>query len=90
MNDYAREQDPFGKVGKYSIAVDVQRVLPLTDTSFDVQWSETTYDARGIKVDEARYSGIFAVHTRQPTTEQELEANPLGMYIDTFSWTRKH
>jgi len=90
LNDYAREQDPFGKVGKFSIAVDVQRVLPLTDTSFDVQWSETTYDARGIKVDEARYSGIFAVHTRQPRTEQELEANPLGMYIDTFSWTRKH
>jgi type IV secretory pathway TrbF-like protein len=90
LNGYAREHDPFSKVGTVAIAVDVQRVLPLTDTSYDVQWSETTYDARGVKVEEAHYSGIFAVLIRQPKTAQELTENPLGIYVDTFAWSRKN
>jgi len=89
LNSYARERDPFGKVGKVSIAVDVQRVLPLTETSYDVQWSETTYDANGVKTEDATYSGLFAVRMHQPTTAQEIKDNPLGIYIDTFSWSRK-
>ena len=79
------EQDP----GREHEAVDVQRVLPLTETSYDVQWSETTYDANGVKTEDAKYSGIFAVRMQPPTTAQELKENPLGIYIDTFSWSRK-
>ena len=89
LTSYARERDPFGKVGKVSIAVDVQRVLPLTETSYDVQWSETTYDANGVKTEEAHYSGLFAVRMQPPQTAQALKDNPLGIYIDTFSWSRK-
>jgi type IV secretion system protein TrbF len=89
LNSYARERDPFGKVGRVSIAVDVQRVLPLTETSYDVQWSETTYDANGVKTEDAKYSGLFAVRMQPPTTAQALKDNPLGIYIDGFSWSRK-
>ncbi|HYN63691.1 MAG TPA: conjugal transfer protein TrbF [Candidatus Limnocylindrales bacterium] len=89
LNSYARERDPFGKVGKVSIAVDVQRVLPLTETSYDVQWTETTYDANGVKMEDAKYSGLFAVRMQQPRTAQALKENPLGIYIDTFAWSRK-
>lgn len=89
LQSYARERDPFGKVGKVSIAVDVQRVLPLTETSDDVQWNETIYDTNGVKTEEAKDSGRFAVLRHQPKTAQALKANPLGLYIDTFSWSRK-
>jgi type IV secretion system protein VirB5 len=89
LSTYARERDPFGKVGKVSIAVDVQRVLPLTDTSYDVQWRETTYDANGIKTEDAQYSGIVAVRMQQPRTAQAVRDNPLGIYVDTFSLSRK-
>ena len=89
LNSYARERDPFGKVGKVSIAVDVQRVLPLTETSYDVQWREATYDAQGVKTEDATYSGIVAVVMQQPKTAQALKDNPLGIYVDTFSWSRK-
>jgi type IV secretory pathway TrbF-like protein len=89
LNSYARERDPFGKVGKVSIAVDVQRVLPLTETSYDVQWTETIYDVNGVKTEDAKYSGLFAVRMQPPTTAQALKDNPLGIYIDGFSWSRK-
>ena len=87
LNDYARERDPFGKVGKISIAVDVQRILALTDTSFDVRWVETTYDERGVKKEQHAYSGIFGLIVKAPKTEQDLRANPLGLYIDSFAIT---
>src|SRR5712691_5086118 len=88
LNSYARERDPFGKVGKVSIAVDVQRVLPLTETSYDVQWTETIYDANGVKTEDAKYSGLFAVRMQSPQTALALIHNPLGIYIDGFSWSR--
>jgi len=48
-----------------------------------------TYDAQGVKTEDATYSGIVAVVMQQPKTAQALKDNPLGIYVDTFSWSRK-
>lgn len=89
LTELNRQQNPFDRLGQQMVTVDVTRALPVTDTSFDVQWTETTYDARGTALATEHYSGIFRVQLRQPQNEKELRANPLGIFVDTFSWSRK-
>jgi type IV secretion system protein VirB5 len=85
LNNFARERDPFEQVGKVFISVDVQRILPLSGNTFDVRWTESTYDIRGAKKGMQAYSGIYGVEVKIPKTETELQDNALGMFIDTFA-----
>jgi type IV secretory pathway TrbF-like protein len=85
LNEFARERNPFDQVGKVFISVDVQRVLPLSDTTFDVRWIETTYEIRGPKKGAQAFSGIYGVEVKVPKTEKELQDNALGIFIDTLA-----
>lgn len=87
LNAYAREREPFSKIGKQSIMIDIQRILPMSDVSFDVRWTETTFDAQGHQSERMAYSGIFAVVFKAPKNEKELTNNPLGIWLDSFSMT---
>jgi type IV secretion system protein VirB5 len=44
LNDYARANDPFAKVGKQQIAVDVSSVIRASPDSFRVAWVERRYE----------------------------------------------
>jgi hypothetical protein len=43
LNDYARANDPFAKVGKQQVAVEVSSVIRASPTSFRVAWIERRY-----------------------------------------------
>lgn len=81
-----RDQRPESKLGKQMVTVDVQRALPVTDSSFDVRWSETAFGAQGDVLGTTSRSGIFQVQACPPKTAEALRANPLGVCIDTFAW----
>ena len=43
LNDYARVADPFSRVGRESITVQVNSVVRASDSSFQVRWAERRY-----------------------------------------------
>src|ERR1700733_13645884 len=44
LNDYARSNDPFAKVGRQQIAIDVSSVIRASPDSFRVAWVERRYE----------------------------------------------
>jgi hypothetical protein len=40
LNDYARVNDPFARIGKESVTVQITSVTRASDTSFNVRWTE--------------------------------------------------
>jgi hypothetical protein len=40
LNDYARKNDPFARIGKESVTVQITSVVRASDTSFNVRWTE--------------------------------------------------
>ena len=44
LNDYARANDPFAKVGKQQVAVEVSSVIRASADSFRVAWIERRYE----------------------------------------------
>jgi type IV secretion system protein VirB5 len=87
LNEYARQNDPFAKVGKTSISVDVASVVRASPNSFQLRWTEQTY-ADGALVSTDHWTAIAEVVVQTPTTEEKLRKNPLGIYVTGLSWSR--
>jgi type IV secretion system protein VirB5 len=44
LNDYARTNDPFAKLGKQQISIEVSSVIRASPSSFRVAWLQRVYE----------------------------------------------
>ena len=88
LNDYARVNDPFAKVGKRQIAVEVSSVIRASPDSFRIAWTERRYQD-GSLADTARWSAILTVVVQAPRDAERLRANPLGIYVNAINWSKE-
>lgn len=88
LNDYARTNDPFSRIGQQSVAVQVHSVVRASDSSFQVRWTERRY-AHGEAAGVERWTAVVSVALQSPRTEERLRRNPLGIYVNGLSWSRE-
>ena len=88
LNDYARTNDPFTKVGKQQIAVDVSSVIRASPDSFRVAWVQRTYQD-GSLVSTERWTAILTIVVQSPRDAEKLRANPLGIYVNAINWSKE-
>ena len=88
LNDYARANDPFAKVGKQQVAVEVSSVIRASADSFRVAWTERRYEDGKLSATE-RWTAILTIVVQPPRDAERLKANPLGIYINAISWSRE-
>jgi type IV secretory pathway TrbF-like protein/sugar phosphate permease len=87
LTDYARDANPFIKIGVRPITVEIIYIVRASSDSFEIRWKEQTYENGSIlKTD--RFTAVAKVLLRSPNTTQAMSKNPLGLYIDTFTWWR--
>jgi len=88
LNDYARVNDPFAKVGDTQVSVEVSSVIRASPDSFRVAWTEQHYD-NGQLAQTERWTAILTIAIQPPRDAQRLRANPLGIYINAINWSRE-
>jgi type IV secretion system protein VirB5 len=88
LNDYARTDDPFSKIGRAEISVDVSSVIRASDTSFRVEWVERHYQDGALAATE-RWSAILTIAIQPPTDPDRLKQNPLGIYVHALNWSKE-
>ena len=88
LNDYARASDPFSKVGKIQVSVEVSSVIRASDDSFRVSWTERRYVDEALAATE-RWSAILTIVLETPTDADRLKKNPLGVYIHALNWSKE-
>lgn len=88
LNEYARATNPFGRVGRESVAVDVTSVVRASNSSFQLRWIERRYVNGALSATET-WTAILTVVLQEPHDEERLRKNPLGIYIDDFDWSRE-
>ena len=87
LNEYARENDPFAKVGRETVAVEVTSVVRASESSFQVRWLERIFEGGAVK-DTRRLTGLFSIVIAPPKTVDAVRKNPLGIYVHTFNWSQ--
>ncbi|WP_419722807.1 conjugal transfer protein TrbF [Sphingomonas sanguinis] len=88
LNDYARANDPFARVGKQQIAVDVSSVIRASPDSFRVAWVERRYQD-GSLAETSRWTAILTVVVQPPRDAEALRKNPLGIYVNAINWSKE-
>ncbi|RWG13956.1 conjugal transfer protein TrbF [Mesorhizobium sp.] len=88
LNDYARSNDPFIKVGKQQVAVEVSSVIRASADSFRVAWTERHYENGQLSTTE-RWTAILTIVIQPPRDADRLKANPLGIYVNAINWSRE-
>jgi type IV secretion system protein VirB5 len=88
LNDYAREADPFSKIGKAQVSVDVASVIRASADSFRVEWVERRYVEGALAATE-RWSAILTITIETPADADRLKKNPLGIYVNALNWSKE-
>jgi type IV secretion system protein TrbF len=88
LNDYARGNDPFAKLGKMQIAVDVSSIIRASPDSFRVAWIERRYDNGQLAATE-RWTAILTIVVEAPRDLDRLRKNPLGIYVNAINWSKE-
>jgi type IV secretion system protein TrbF len=88
LNDYARNNDPFTKVGKIQVAVEVSSVIRASPDSFRIAWIERRYENGQLAATE-RWSAIVGIVVVPPRDIDRLRKNPLGIYVNAINWSKE-
>jgi type IV secretion system protein VirB5 len=88
LNDYARTNDPFARLGKQQVSIDVSSVIRASPSSFRVAWIEHRYQD-GALADNTRWTAILTIAIEPPTEADRLRKNPLGIYVNAINWSKE-
>ncbi|WP_028710019.1 conjugal transfer protein TrbF [Paracoccus pantotrophus] len=88
LNNYARANDPFTRVGRQQVAVEVSSVIRASPDSFRVAWTERQYENGQLSATE-RWTAILTIVIQTPRDAERLRANPLGIYVNAINWSRE-
>lgn len=88
LTELAREDDPFLSLGRVGRTVHIRSIIARSDHAWEVSWVESATNATGTN-DGQVYTGVFSVTTQPPRNADDIAANPLGLLISDFSWSRE-
>lgn len=88
LNDHFKKSNPFLQAAEGTVAVQVQSVLRLSPTSWQVQWKETRVAPAGRVLSETSWQAVLGVEIVPPETTELLLVNPLGLYVTEINWTQ--
>lgn len=88
LNEYARANDPFARIGRETVTVQINSVVRASEASFQVRWTERRY-VNGAAAGVERWTAVVSIVLQTPRTEERLRRNPLGIYVTGLSWSRE-
>lgn len=88
LNEYALSNNPFVRIGKESVTVQIISVVRASDSSFNVRWTEKRF-INGAPAGIEHWNAVISIVLQAPRTEQRLRKNPLGIYVNGLSWSRE-
>ncbi|HBL26514.1 MAG TPA: conjugal transfer protein TrbF [Acidobacteria bacterium] len=86
-SDYFRHHNPF-EPERAATTVQVTSVLQIADTTWQIQWTETSFSRDGRRLKEELWQAVVKTVWTPPTTSEALLANPLGLFVEQLDWTR--
>ncbi len=82
---YVEGHDPFARMEKGSVTVEVESVLLLSGKTYQIEWREASIDRNGQTLGEPeRFRALLTLENRDVDSNVVLK-NPLGIFIATIS-----
>ncbi len=88
LNDFFQNTSPFERAKTELVTVTPKSVLPLSDDSWQVEWSEEKRGMNGELANRENWKATITITVAPPSTEAEIFANPAGVYVKALSWQK--
>ncbi len=88
LTTYYSENDPSVLFQRMTVTVAVRTVLRLSDTTWQVRWTEERKARDGQKLGTTNWEAILTLTVTPPTTEEQARKNPFGLFVSQFTWTQ--
>ena len=88
MNAHFLDENPFEVAEQSRVHVKVHSILPISDESWQVQWSETAFPVGVRQGERTSWQAILTLELDPPETTATLLTNPLGLYVTEITWTQ--
>ena len=88
LNDYARTNDPFAKVGRVQVAVDVSSVIRASPPASASPGSSAATRTAQLAATE-RWTAILTIVLNTPHDADRLRKNPLGIFVHAINWSKE-
>ena len=72
-----------------TVAVQIESVLPLSGSTWQVDWRETVTGRNGQTASTSEWQADVTVAVHPPTNAAGIIANPMGIYVTDFSWAKR-
>jgi type IV secretion system protein TrbF len=89
ISEFYRNDPPSKRAETQVVEVQVQVVLPTSDKTYELEWSETARSLSGqVQGEPLRWRGAFTLAINPPRDEKMARINPLGIYVTRANWSR--
>lgn len=86
------ENSPFKRAETTTVNAEIISVIPQSPETWQVDWMEKVHDRQGQPMEAPfRMRALIRIYQKsatQATTEEQIRNNPLGIYIQDFSWSK--
>lgn len=90
---YHKDKNPYQRAQTETVEVAVNAVVPISDTTWQIDWTEVTKSRSGqAKESDAQtkqYQGTVTTVLAPPTDDAQILVNPLGIYAQQCAWTTR-
>ncbi len=90
LDQFAEDSKPFEKLGEESHVIEVTSVTAPSKDSLRVEWAEDTILKSGYTDRTDKFVGLFTISYKKPQNKNEINRNPLGIFIEHFSFSKVH
>lgn len=83
--------DPLTRSREILVSTEIQSILLQGNTTWQVEWIETTRDHAGDLISRETYRALVTIYQAQSSesdSEEFIRANPLSLYIKDISWAK--
>jgi type IV secretion system protein VirB5 len=84
LDEDAADAKPFMSVGLHSVTVEIIYIVRASANAFEIRWRENSY---GKFANRKLYTGVAEI-VLKPANSADVLKNPIGLYIDSFRWSR--
>lgn len=89
LNDWFSRNDPFKRAQDNTVAVAVESVLPLSGTTWRVEWREDTRTRQGGLDSSQHWQATITISVNPPSDDATILVNPTGLYVESFDWSQR-
>lgn len=91
MSAFYQQDEPMKRAQSETVSTEIKSILPQTNESWQVDWTESVYERNGKLKERFEMRALVQVYQARSghMTEEALRANPLGVFVRDYSWSRK-